>query len=115
MYKIHHKEDYDYLLIGDADEVFNKNFVEYAIKIFCSNKLKNLSYVSPLNINYRSKGIYPNTTRILETNAFYWQMFGRNFSDKHLPPLSGQSCLISRKSLIDCNKSESFDNGNLED
>lgn len=110
-----HKGDYDYLLIGDADEVFHPNFVEYAMKFFCSNKIKNLSYVTPLNINYRSKGIYPNATRILESHIFYWEMISRTFTQSNLPPLAGQSCLISRKSLVECNKIEKFDEGNLED
>lgn len=110
-----HKGDYDYLLIGDADEVFHPNFVEYAMKIFCSNKIKNLSYITPLNINYRSKGIYPNTTRILESHILYWEMISRTFTQSNIPHLAGQSCLISRKSLVECNKVEKFDEGNLED
>ncbi len=110
-----YKGDYDYLLIGDADEVFHENFVEYSIKIFLSNKIKNLSYIAPLNINYRSKGIYPNTTRLLETFIFYWILFARCFTQSSIPPLSGQSCLISKQSLIECNQEEKFDDGNLED
>ena len=39
--------------------------------MFISNRIKNLAYITPLNINYRSKGIYPNTIRIIETTAFY--------------------------------------------
>lgn len=110
-----YKDDFDYLLIGDADEVFHKNFVEYAIKIFYSNKIKNLAYISPININYRSKGIYPNTSRIIETTAFYWSFFSKNFNLSNVVPLSGQSCLIAKKSFKECYENMNFDNGNLED
>lgn len=110
-----YKKDYDYLLIGDADEVFNKNFVEYAVKMFLSDKVKNIGFISPLNVNYRSKGIYPNTTRFLETWTFTLVMLVRSFSSSSIPPLSGQSSLISRKSLFQCNKEGKFDEGNLED
>lgn len=110
-----YKENYDYLLIGDADEVFHEKFVEYAIKMFYSNRVKNISYVVPLNVNYRSKGIYPNTTRLFDTSNFYWTLFHRSFTNSILPQLGGQSCLISRQCLIDCNKDEKFDDGNLED
>lgn len=110
-----YKNEYDYLLIGDADEVFNENFVENAIKIFVSKKIKNLSYITPLNVNYRSKGIYPNVSRILETTAFTWTLFSKNFNNYNLAPIAGQSCLISRESIIECNGDIKFDEGNLED
>lgn len=107
--------DYDYLLIGDADEVFNENFVEHAVKMFLSNKIKHLGYISPLNINYRSKGIVPNTLRLVETSAFRWEFYTMNFAQSILPPLGSQSCLISKQKFIECNKSDRFDSGNLED
>lgn len=110
-----YNKDYDYLLIGDADEVFHENFVEYGIKMFCSNRIKNLSYITPLNVNYRSKGIYPNTTRIIETTTYWWVLLPKCFAHYEIPLLAGQSCLISRKSLIECNNEEKFDEGNLED
>ncbi len=110
-----YKGDYDYLVIGDADEVFHKNFVEYSIKLFCSKQLKNISYITPLNINYRSKGIYPNTTRLLETFVYWWTFLPRCFVNTNIPPLAGQSCIISKQSLIECNNGEMFDKGNLED
>ena len=110
-----YKGEFDYLLIGDADEVFHKNFVEYAIKMFCSNKIKNLAYVSPLNINYRSKGLYPNVSRIWETSWSYWASLTKSFSVGNMCNLAGQSCLISKESIISCNGSLRFDDGNLED
>lgn len=110
-----YKGDFDYLLIGDADEVFHKNFVEYAIKMFYSSKIKNLAYVTPLNINYRSKGIYPNVSRIWETSWSYWASLTKSFSVGNICNLAGQSCLISKESIISCNGSLKFDDGNLED
>ena len=109
-----YKNNFEYLLVGDADEVFHHNFVESAIKLFYSDKIKNLGFVAPFNVNYRSKGIYANTSRFTDTNSFYARL-ANNFKLSILPPLSGQSCLISKKSLVECNKSLKFDDGNLED
>ena len=109
-----YKGDYDYLLIGDSDEVFHPNFVEGALKLFYSEKITDLGFVTPFNIPYRSKGIYPNTSRILESKSFYGRLY-KNFNLSNIPPLAGQSCLISKKYLLECNQFLAFDNGNLED
>lgn len=110
-----YKGEYDYILIGDADEVFHESFVEYAVKMFISNRIKNLAYITPLNINYRSKGIYSNTTRIIETTAFYWTLFSKNFNLFNIAPLCGQSCIVSKKAFKECYENMNFDSGNLED
>ena len=110
-----YKGEYDYILIGDSDEVFHPNFVESAVKMFYYPNIKNLGYVSPININYRCKGIYPNTLRILETNNYYWEVLPRSLNNHYLAPLPGQSCLISKEVFEKVAINSQFDEGNLED
>lgn len=109
-----YKGDYDFLMIGDADEVFHPNFVDHAVKMFYSDKVRNLAYVVPLNISYKSKGIISNTLRLIESISSF-KCTKKSYSYSLLPDLAGQSALISRKYLIQCNKKEALDEGNLED
>lgn len=109
-----YKGTYDYLLIGDAKEIFHPDFINNAIKFFYSNKIKNLSYIVPLNVGYRINGIFSNTIRIHDSLNFY-QEIGKSFSLKNIHSLLGRSFLISKESFLKSTKNKGFDDVDLED
>lgn len=104
---------FDYLMITDADEALDKNFVKYAIRCFYWKKFKNLGYVSPLNYNYLTPNLYGN----IFSNADNVQLYKNDFSKQILlndtVNLYGASCLISNK-LLQANNGV-FPSGCLED
>lgn len=85
---------FDYLMIGDADEIFDKNFVKKNIKLFYSYVGRNLAYVTPINQTYKSKGLWTSLTRCCD-DVMYYKILDRNYSFGMSTNLFSASCLLS--------------------
>jgi hypothetical protein len=89
---------FDYLVIADADEIFDENFVDCNIRFFYSSKISRLAYVTPLNQTYSAGNLYSNVLRKVEdirfvdyiSHSYRTSMFGHLFS---------ASCIISNEFL----------------
>lgn len=105
---------FDYLLITDADEVLDNQFVELALKMFFYKDFHNLGYVSPLNYVYPTNTLFSNIFgNQNDFVLFYQKDFSRNFIFSQYSNLYSASCLVSKK-LLEVNNGL-FPDGCLED
>ncbi|MBD5423227.1 MAG: glycosyltransferase family 2 protein [Mycoplasma sp.] len=109
----YNKSKFDYLLIGDADVAFDKNFVETSLKFFYSDKAIRLGYVSSTLMNYRGNNAFTNAILAYENERFIIRDQNSNYYFNFSANLYSSCCLISRKMLEEMNYE--FPDSNLED
>lgn len=109
----HYQGKFDYLLISDCDEAINHKFVEHGVKTYLANSNSKIGFISALSYCYRSKGLFTNALRFVESIFIFDFFIGRSFQRNHTTSLTSQVCLIT-KELLDANNGR-FDNVPLED
>ncbi len=109
----HYKKKFDYLLIGDADCAFDKEFVINAIKMFYSNRAISLGYVSSAIMNYRGNNCFTNSIMHFENEKFLIKELSSNYLSNLSQNLYSACCLISNKMLKEMDNK--FPESNLED
>ncbi|MDR0985937.1 MAG: glycosyltransferase [Mycoplasmataceae bacterium] len=90
---------FDYLLIADSDEIFDKNFVKCNIRFFYSKIGDRLAYITPLNQTYKSKGLFTNFARSSDDLGLFNRFLKHNYSFSNFPHLMGCSSLINANFL----------------
>lgn len=94
---------FDYLMIGDADEIFDKYFVECNIRFFYSDKFEKLAFVSPLNQCYKTQGLYTNIMRNIDNITMFNRDLIKSVQLRDYSNLYSASCLISSKFIQSMN------------
>ena len=106
------KKNFNYLLIGDADVAFDKDFVKSSLPLFYSKNFTNLVFVSPVVSEYKTNNLYSNIFRIFD-NITLSRIINEIINVEEYNELRSSCGLISMEYLA--NNNYKFPNSCLED
>jgi hypothetical protein len=90
------KPKYDFLLIGDINEIIADDFIKINLKLFYSKKISNLAYITPIDLTYNSRNLYSNVCRHFQDLEEIAEV-NKNIEPYDLPAAKNNICLLNGK------------------